>query len=288
VWNHQITRPRGRVTQVPSGFGLALSWCHSGRRQLTLNRQPGVSIYSFIDERHLLFYSTVISAAERESAYVIDGLMHNDVVKSDIHSTDTHGYTETIFGAMHLLGFSYAPRIKDLKRQRLYIFKGRKDADQTDWAVRPSGYIDTELIKSNWDDILRFIATIRLKETTASDLFRRLNSYSKQHVLYRALKSCRAASGHRTSTQQDRELASVLASDFDRQRTRAGPGREAGPGSGRGVQAADQECHRLLELSLPDAEDRRGSRRRNAKGPAGVGDCRFGRLLAPHQPARRV
>ena len=37
--------------------------------------------------------------------------------------------------------------------------------------------------------MLRFIATIRLKETTASDLFRRLNSYSKQHALYRALKA---------------------------------------------------------------------------------------------------
>ena len=55
--------------------------------------------------------------------------------------------------------------------------------------MRPSGYIDTELIERNWDDILRFIATIRLKETTASDLFRRLNSYSKQHTLYRALKA---------------------------------------------------------------------------------------------------
>jgi hypothetical protein len=98
----------------------------------------GVSIYSFIDERHLLFYSTVISAAERESAYVIDGLMHNDVVESDIHSTDTHGYTEAIFGAMHLLGFSYAPRIKNLKRQRLSVFKGRKGVDQADWAVRPA------------------------------------------------------------------------------------------------------------------------------------------------------
>jgi hypothetical protein len=30
--------------------------------------------------------------------YVIDGLMHNDVVKSDVHSTDTHGYSEMIFG----------------------------------------------------------------------------------------------------------------------------------------------------------------------------------------------
>jgi TnpA family transposase len=33
------------------------------------------------------------------------------------------------------------------------------------------------------------IATIKLKEVTASDLFRRLNSYSKQHALDRALKA---------------------------------------------------------------------------------------------------
>src|SRR5450759_3558033 len=115
--------------------------------------------------------------------------MHNDVIKSDIHSTDTHGYTEAIFGAMHLLGFSYAPRIKNLKRQQLYIFKSRNDVDRTEWAVQPSGHIDVELIEGNWDDALRFVATIRLTEATASELFRSLNSYSKQHALYRTLKA---------------------------------------------------------------------------------------------------
>jgi hypothetical protein len=30
-----------------------------------------------------------INANEREAAYVIDGLMHNDTIQSDIHSTDT-------------------------------------------------------------------------------------------------------------------------------------------------------------------------------------------------------
>jgi TnpA family transposase len=72
-------------------------------------QHKGVSVYSFIDERHFLFHSTVISSAEREAAYVIDGLLHNEVVKSDIHSTDTHGYGEIIFGATFLLGFSFAP-----------------------------------------------------------------------------------------------------------------------------------------------------------------------------------
>jgi TnpA family transposase len=149
----------------------------------------GVSVYTFIDERNLLWHSTVISAAERESAYVIDGLMHNDVVKSDIHSTDTHGYSEVIFATTHLLGFSYAPRIKNLKKQILYTFKSRKNADQTDWKITPDKYINEKVIKDNWDDFLRLVCTIKLKETSASDIFRRINSYSKEHALYKTMKA---------------------------------------------------------------------------------------------------
>lgn len=151
-------------------------------------QSKGVSVYTFIDERHLLFHSTVISSAEREAAYVIDGLMHNEVVKSDIHSSDTHGYSEIIFGVSFLLGFTFAPRIKNFGKQRLYGFEKRKSYEELDYEILPAGYIDTEIIAENWDLILRFIATIKLKHTTASQLFRRLNSYSKQHPLYRALK----------------------------------------------------------------------------------------------------
>lgn len=148
----------------------------------------GVTVYSFIDERHLLFYSTVISAAEREAAYVIDGLLHNEVIKSDIHSTDSHGFTEIVFGVTHLLGFSFAPRLKQLSKHRLYSFEKRKVYETLGYKILPKLYIDTKLIEDNWDDILRFVATIKLKHTTASQLFKRLNSYSKQHPLYQALK----------------------------------------------------------------------------------------------------
>ncbi len=149
----------------------------------------GVSAYTFIDERNLLWHSLVFSASERESAYVVDGLMHNDVIKSNIHSTDTHGYSEAIFATTHLLGFSYAPRIKNVQKQNLYIFKSRKMDNQNNWVIQPDKYVNTDIIVQNWDDILRFIATIKLKETNASDIFRRLNSYSKQNILYQALKA---------------------------------------------------------------------------------------------------
>ena len=149
----------------------------------------GVSAYTFGDERHRLWHSLVISAAARESTYVIDGLMHNnDVVKSDIHSTDTHGYTEAVFALAHLLGFSFAPRIKGIGKQTFYIFKPKKQAWQ-DWKIQPDNTINDTLIRENWSDLLRLVATIKLKENTASDIFRRLNSYSRQHALYQTLKA---------------------------------------------------------------------------------------------------
>ena len=148
----------------------------------------GVSSYAFIDNRHFLPHSTVITPTEREAAHVVDGLMHNDVVKSDIHSTDTHGYSEIIFGVTHLLGISFAPRIKNFKKQHLYAFANESELKALGYRLLADGRIDTNLIAEHWDDILRFIVTIKLKHVTASQLFRRLSSYSRQHSLYKALK----------------------------------------------------------------------------------------------------
>ena len=184
-------RTPGRLHTSSDGqkFEVPVDSLNSNYSFKYFGRDQGVSVYTFRDERDLLWHSTVFSAAERESAYVIDGLLKNDVVKSDIHSTDAFGYSEAIFAASFLVGVAYAPRFKNLKRQRRYLFRSRKNVGQSEWRIKPDAYRDTDLIIAQWDDILRFIATIKLKETTASDIFRRLNSYSKQHGLYQALKA---------------------------------------------------------------------------------------------------
>lgn len=153
----------------------------------------GVSVYSFIDDKFALFYNTVFSSSEREATYVIDGLLHNDVDRNDQntewrHSTDTHGYTELIFGATHLLNTSFAPRIKNYSKQIIYGFESPSYYKRLGYFWLPSRKINTELIEEQWDNILRLIATIRLKEATASNVFRRLSSYAKQNPLYQALK----------------------------------------------------------------------------------------------------
>lgn len=71
--------------------------------------QKDISAYSFIDQGHKLFHSTVITHSEREASYVIDGLLANEVVESEIHSTDTHGYSEVVFAVTHFPDVSFAP-----------------------------------------------------------------------------------------------------------------------------------------------------------------------------------
>ncbi|PJE18202.1 MAG: hypothetical protein CK430_00530 [Legionella sp.] len=60
---------------------------------------------------------------------------------------------------MELLGIYFSPRIKSLKKATLYSFS----TYETRGYKIPHRYIDTDLIKTHWDDILRLMVTINLK-----------------------------------------------------------------------------------------------------------------------------
>ncbi|UII79557.1 Tn3 family transposase [Flagellimonas sp. CMM7] len=173
-------------------FSVTVPSIHANHSYKYFGTGKGVTAYSFIDETSSLFYNTVISSSEREAAYVIDGLMHNEDVESDIHSTDTHGYSEIIFAITNGLGVFFAPRIKNLKNQVRYTFREnpKRSYEAMNFNVLPTAtqYIDNNLIVEQWDNILRLLVTIKLREITASRILKRLSSYSKQHPLYRALK----------------------------------------------------------------------------------------------------
>lgn len=120
-----------------------------------------ISIYTHIADTFDVFSTQVISCAEREATYVLTGLLA--AYKSDIHPqfhcTDTHGFTEHVFALSYLLGFSFCPRLKDLKEQRLY----KISKDKNYGALEPlfSGVINMQLIHDNWDQIVRIIAALK-------------------------------------------------------------------------------------------------------------------------------
>nr|WP_245872668.1 Tn3 family transposase [Deinococcus planocerae] len=84
-------------------------------------REPGVLFYTHVSDQYAPFHSRVITANVRDALHVLDGLLyHLSELKIKEHYTDTAGYTEQVFGLRHLLGFRFAPRIRDLGETRLY------------------------------------------------------------------------------------------------------------------------------------------------------------------------
>ena len=78
--------------------------------------------------------------------------------------------------------------VLNIGKQCIYAFSSKKTYQKLGYKVLPSRPIQQKLIKRHWDDILRFMTTIRLNKVNASQLFKRLSSYAKDNPLYKALK----------------------------------------------------------------------------------------------------
>ncbi len=146
----------------------------------------GVASYSYVDDLNHFIVQQPINDI---SGFPFRGIDNSGVeLQKSIHSADTHDYTEAVFALMNLLAFEFAPRIAKIYKQRLYAFAKRSGYTKEGYKILPDGYINTELIVDNSDNILRLITSIKLKECSASQIFKRLNSYSRQHPVYQALK----------------------------------------------------------------------------------------------------
>ena len=94
----------------------------AGQTNLKYGTDPSVMIYTHISDRYAPFYSRIINANLRDATFVLDGLLyHESDLKIEEHYTDTAGFTDHVFGLCHLLGYRFAPRIRDLADKKLYL-----------------------------------------------------------------------------------------------------------------------------------------------------------------------
>lgn len=148
----------------------------------------GMTVYSGLDEAGQLIYSTVFNAADRESPYVLDVMLYNEVLQTDAHATDMHGFSEPNFALSGLYGLQLRPRFVTIHTQQLFSLDAVSTYKAEGYTVTPVKRVDYEHLVSQWDDVLRLAASIRLGYVKASTILKRLNSYGRQHPLYRALK----------------------------------------------------------------------------------------------------
>ena len=144
-------------------------------------------VYTHISDRYAPFHSKVINATVRDATHVLDGLLYNESdIKIEEHYTDTAGFTDHVFGLCHLLGFRFAPRIRDLSDKRLYVPAKSDDFQTLSGLV--GGTIQHGHLLAHWDEILRLATSIRQGTVTASLMLKKLGSYPRQNGLALALR----------------------------------------------------------------------------------------------------
>ena len=149
--------------------------------------EPGIQFYTHVSDQYSPFHTKVINVGVRDATYVLDGLLyHESDLRIEEHYTDTAGFTDHVFALMHLLGFRFAPRIRDLADKRLYI--PEKKTSYTAINTLIGGTINMKHIRAHWDEILRLAASIKQGTVTASLMLRKLGSYPRQNGLAIALR----------------------------------------------------------------------------------------------------
>lgn len=149
--------------------------------------EPGVLFYTHVSDQYAPFHTKVINVGVRDATYVLDGLLyHESDLRIEEHYTDTAGFTDHVFALMHLLGFRFAPRIRDLADKRLFVPPNRKSYPAINALI--GGTINEKHIRSHWDEILRLVTSIRQGTVTASLMLRKLASYPRQNSLAVALR----------------------------------------------------------------------------------------------------
>ena len=151
---------------------------------------PGFVVYTHVSGRYSPFHTRVIAATVSEAPYVLDGLLHH-VHQTDLrireHYSDTAGATDHVFGLCHLLGFCFAPRIKDLKDRKLYTLE------------KPGAYpllepligeaIDPAAVIAQWPELMRLKASIEAGTVLPSVILRKLAAAGPGNALSRALRA---------------------------------------------------------------------------------------------------
>lgn len=149
--------------------------------------EKGATMYRFVSDQFSSFYTKVINTNARDAVHVIDGLLYHETeLCIDEHYTDTAGYTDQVFGLSHLLGFRFAPRIRDISELKLYSFSKPNEYSEIENVIQ--GKINTRIIQENYDDVLRLAHSIRVGKVSGSLIMSKLGSYARQNALATALR----------------------------------------------------------------------------------------------------
>jgi TnpA family transposase len=148
----------------------------------------GVMIYWHVEKKAACIYSQFKRCSSSEVASMIEGVLrHCTDIEIDQQYVDSKGQSEVAFAFCHLLRFNLLPRLKAIASQKLYRpVSGKPDdyANLQPILIRP---INWELIRQQYDEMIKFTTALRLGTAEPEAVLRRFTRNNRKHPTYLTL-----------------------------------------------------------------------------------------------------
>jgi TnpA family transposase len=147
----------------------------------------GVMIYWHVERNSTCIHSQLKRCSSSEVAAMIEGVLHHCTTMSvDKAYTDSHGQSEVAFAFSHLLGFELLPRLKGIRKEKLNSPGIRKAGDYPNLQPIMDKAIDWQLIKGQYDEMVKCAVAVKTKTADAEAILRRFTKDNLKHPTYKA------------------------------------------------------------------------------------------------------
>ena len=159
---------------------------HAGPNPKYFGAGRGITYYNLVSDQFTGLNAVVVPGTLRDSLLILGLLLEQetDLEPTEI-MTDTAAYADTVFGLFWLLGYQFSPRLADIGDARFWRINRTADYGALDGLAR--NRIDIELIKRNWEDLLRLAGSLKLGRIHAGAIMRVLQVKDRPTTLARAL-----------------------------------------------------------------------------------------------------
>jgi TnpA family transposase len=157
-----------------------------GSRHIRYGGYGGIA-YHHIADSYVALFTSFIPCGVWEAIHILDGLLKNrSVVQPDTLHADTQGQSEPVFGLCRLLGIKLMPRMRGIGEATFYRPAASIRYQHIDALF--GGEIDWNLIATHARDVFQVVLSIQAGRITPSVLLRKLGTYNRRSLLYRAFR----------------------------------------------------------------------------------------------------
>ena len=165
---------------------------HAGPNPKYFGYEHGVTYYNLISNQFTGLNAIVVPGTLRDSLFLLAVVLEQqtELTPTGI-MTDTGACTDAVSGLFWLLGYLFSPRIADIGGARYWRIDQTADEGCLNGIGRHR--FNTNLIRENWDDILRLAGSLKLGVVQATSIMKTLRIDHRQRSSLRLLPNSGAS-----------------------------------------------------------------------------------------------